>query len=352
MTSQDASSFTVRVMTFNVQQLYDMGPKTWWDQANRAARIPVALASVCCQDNNDNNDNNDNIDILILNECFNGYATTIICQQLSRWFPHQTPVIGKSSSSSSSKWKSTSGNYRHQYHCINGGVVILSRHAILEQRQYIYRHTHASTWDCWANKGIAYAKIAFVSQQQQQRQQQQQQHVVHIFGTHLQADEGHVPHAETHRVRMAQLQELRTYLTEELRLPRTERVILGGDLNVEYTNESFRRDLETTLHTTIHYTHQFPGSFSAPHNWMTRANARANRQDEQRNETLDYLLVPNDYAQPLGESATFTVVPLKATSSWYWSYLAKQWPQETKGYHCDLSDHYPVMASFEFPTNK
>jgi phospholipase C len=320
-------------MTYNIQQLYDMGPKTWWDQAQRAARIPVVLAATCQEKN---------IDILILNECFNGHAT-VICQQLKGYFPHQTNVIGKASSSSKEEgdWKSTTGNFRNHFFCINGGVVILSRHPIVEQRQYIYHHSHASTWDSWANKGICYAKIIMAGQ-----------NVVHILGTHLQADEGHVSHVETHKIRMAQLQELRTYLTDELQVPSSERVILGGDLNVEYTNASFLQDLETTLHTTVQYTHEIPGSFSACHNVMTKANARANHQDEQRNETLDYLLVPNDYAQPLRDTATFTVLPIKAPTSWYWNYLAKQFPHETSssGYYCDLSDHYPVMASFEFPT--
>jgi hypothetical protein len=96
------------------------------------------------------------------------------------------------------------------------------------------------------------------------------------------------------------------------------------------------KDLETALNTIMHYWHGVLGSFSACHYFMTEANARANHLDEQRNETLDYLLVPNDHV--LLKEATFVVVPFKAATSWYWSYLARQWPNETKGgYRCDFS---------------
>ncbi|CAB9523443.1 Sphingomyelinase C [Seminavis robusta] len=329
MSSSSSDSFTVKVMTFNIQQLYDMGPKTWWDQANRAARIPQAIEKMCTDDESQYPD------VLILNECFNSYAATI-AQQLQSLFPYQTPIIGKSDTHN---WKTTSGDFRNKYHMINGGVMILSRHKILEQHQYIYQTTHANTWDAWANKGICYAKIAVAGN-----------HSVHVLGTHLQADEGHVPHADTHQVRMAQLKEMRDYVTQELSLPTTERVILGGDLNVELTTEEFRHDLERTLQTTVHCDNPPPiGSFSTSHNMMTKANARANAQSEERNEVLDYLLIPSEYAQPLGDSAKFDVVPLKAAESWYWSYLDKHWP-EKQGMHNDLSDHYPVMATFRFST--
>ena len=219
---------------------------------------------------------------------------------------------------------------------INGGVTILSRHEIMEQRQYIYKATHPSTWDCWANKGIAYAKVNVKG------------HLVHVLGTHLQADEGHVPHPESHKIRMAQLREMRQFLLEDLKLPKTERVVIGGDLNVEYTTEAFRKDLESNLHTKICYEHKLPGSFSAPQNKMTIANARANRQPEDRNETLDYVLAPDEFA-PSVTVPIAVVVPLKAAESWYWSYLAQEWPAE-EGMTSDLSDHYPVMAAFEFET--
>lgn len=213
--------------------------------------------------------------------------------------------------------------------------MILSKHPILEQRQYIYKATHAKTWDCLSNKGICYAMINVHSQ-----------YPVHVLGTHLQADEGHVPHSDTHTVRMTQLQEVRHYLENELKLPKKERVIFGGDLNVEFTTDAYRKDLEETLATKLHYEHSLPGSYSAPHNWLAKANARANSQPEDRNETLDYVLVPGGYAQPT-KPALAKVVPLKANESWYWSYLATHWPDE-KGVHSDLSDHYPVMAEFEF----
>lgn len=312
-------------MTYNIQQLYNLGPKTWWDQGNRAARIPQAIKKFCAIENQCP-------DILVLNEAFNSYASKI-AQELQVIFPYQTPVVGKSRE----LWEKTTGTFRASYTVINGGVMVLSRHEILEQRQHIFHAAHPLTWDCWSNKGIAYAKIDIDG------------NIVHVVGSHLQADEGPVPHEATHRVRMEQIQELRQFIVDELGIPKDERVIVGGDMNVEYTTESFRKEFESVLSTTIFYDHKMPGSFSAPHNWMTRANARANKESESRNETLDYVVVPNDYAQPTNTPMA-QIIPFKSIEPFYWSYLAKHWPM-TKGLHSDLSDHYPVMATFTFATS-
>jgi len=340
-TKEDSSpTIKIKVMTYNLQQLYDMGPKTWWDQVNRAARIPHALKALF------SSSRDGTPDVLILNEAFNSYATQV-CMALKDVFPYQTPVIGKSTegwTSTTGKSLSRSSNWRQNV-TINGGVVILSRYEILEPRQYLYHAAHASTWDCWSNKGVAYAKV----QVPPDKNNSGGGGIVHVLGTHLQADEGHVPYDDTHQVRMEQLRELRTFVTVELQLPKTERVIIAGDLNVEYTTEAYRIDLETQLRATLRYEHTLPGSFSAPHNWMTRANARANQQSEDRNETLDYILVFQDYAQPKNGTGMVVVVPMKSAESWYWRYLAQQWPDKTDpGVHSDLSDHYPVLASFEF----
>jgi len=250
--------------------------------------------------------------------------------QLKDLFPYQTPVVGKSCSG----WKSTTGNFRSNMFVINGGVTILSRYEITEQRQHIYHAMHGSTWDSWANKGIAYARINVKGTS------------IHILGTHLQADEGHVPHSESHDIRMTQIREMKQFLHDDLKLSNTERVIVAGDLNVEYTTEAFRKDLESNVRTTIFYEHGMPGSFSPSHNRMAWANARANRQPEDRNETLDYILVPKDFAPPFRDPMA-VVVPLKSSDSWYWKYLAKEC-SEKKGMTSDLSDHYPVMATIEF----
>lgn len=269
-----------------------------------------------------------------MNEAFNSYSAAILLQ-LQDIFPYQTPVLGKSRAG----WNATTGSFGSNIYRINGGVVILSRHDIVDQRQYIYQATHPTTWDAWANKGAAYAKVMVNACKTKKV-------AVHVLGTHLQADEGHVPHTETHEVRMAQLREMRQFLQNDLQLPVTERVIIGGDLNVEYTTDAFRRDLETHLQTTIYYKHSMPGSFSAPSNNMTLANARANRQAEDRNETLDYVLVPAGYSEPVKEPLA-AVVPLKATEQWYWSYLAQE-KLSNEGMTSDLSDHFPVVATFEF----
>jgi phospholipase C len=339
-TVEEDTTFTLRVMTYNVQQLYNvLGPKTWWDQGQRAQHLPAALQHFC-------SDASQRPDVLILNEAFNSHATWA-ATQLHDLFPYQTPVLGTSTKG----WAATTGPFQSWGVAINGGVIILSRYEIVEQRQHIYSATHPSTWDRFAHKGIVYAKICVPHYDPTRNHPPEDTSTfVHIFGTHLQADEGHVPCEEAHLVRMEQLREIRNYIVQELQLqPSSERVIIGGDFNIEYTTEQFRKDLKRNLHVQIHYHHGMPGSFSAPHNWMTKANARANQQSEERNETLDYIVVPTDYIQPINQPQMH-VVPLKACESWYWWYFAYQWPQESqKGMTCDLSDHYPVMVTFQFP---
>ena len=256
--------------------------------------------------------------------------------ELQDIFPYQTPVLGQSRRG----WNATTGSFGSHVYRINGGVTILSRYGIVDQRQYVYQATHPSTWDAWANKGVAYAKIMVNSQQNNTKV------AVHVLGTHLQADEGHVPHTETHEVRMAQVREMRQFLQDDLKLPATERVIMGGDLNVEYTTDAFRVDLEKQLQTRLYYKHTTPGSYSTTSNTMALANARSNQQEEDRNETLDYLLVPTGYAVPVKDPVA-VVVPLKASEPWYWSYSAQEKLSEG-GMTSDLSDHFPVCATFEF----
>ncbi|HEV8693444.1 MAG TPA: hypothetical protein VGQ93_04540 [Lysobacter sp.] len=44
---------------------------------------------------------------------------------------------------------------------------------------------------------------------------------------------------------------------------------------------------------------------------------------------------------------------MQTNDSWYWCYLKGWWnlssgPYYHNGYYCDLSDHYPVVATFRY----
>ena len=51
-----------------------------------------------------------------------------------------------------------------------------------------------------------------------------------------------------------------------------------------------------------------------------------------------------------------SILKLKAKEPWYWSYLDGYWHLHEgivkhDGYYNDVSDHYPVVATFEFPVH-
>ena len=71
-------------------------------------------------------------------------------------------------------------------------------------------------------------------------------------------------------------------------------------------------------------------------------------------EHLDYVVLWRNHLQPKRPVLTKTV-PLKAEQKWYWRYLDRQWRLESgvntlDGFYDDISDHYPVVADFEFST--
>ena len=71
-------------------------------------------------------------------------------------------------------------------------------------------------------------------------------------------------------------------------------------------------------------------------------------------EHLDYVVLWRNHLQPKRPVLTKTV-PLKAAQKWYWRYLDRKGRLESgvntlDGFYDDISDHYPVVADFEFST--
>ncbi len=107
----------------------------------------------------------------------------------------------------------------------NGGVIIYSRWPIISEAEYRYNNcSNINAQDCFATKGIKYAKINKLGK------------TYHIFGTHMEAGGS----ALDIQIRTEQYGEIWNFI-DSLNLPNTEAVIIGGDLNtgpkdgVEYT---------------------------------------------------------------------------------------------------------------------
>ena len=136
-------------------------------------------------------------------------------------------------------------------------------------------------------------------------------------------------------------------------IPAGDPVIITGDLNVEYSKGNDVIAMLDASGTDLEYpANEGYRSFSAKTNWLTRANAYYNEFDLDYDDTLDYVLWRTDHLQP-STPAVQRVVKLKSSDSWYWYYLRGWWDLSSgwywhNGYYSDLSDHYPVAATFHY----
>lgn len=315
------------VMSYNIMQL----PVQDWDQASRRSRLPAAIRALPNKP-----------DVIVFQEVFTDEAYERLAS-LRDVYPYRTGNVGQVCSGGG--WNSTAGNCSNALTIIRGGVVVLSRWPIIEQHQYIYANSRSGSWDYQSNKGAAYVRVRKAGFD------------YHVAGTHLQASDTMViPDGKgdriDHAVRMAQLGEMRRWL-DGFGIPASDPVIIAGDLNVEWSKsddviamlDAARADLEYPASEAWR-------SFSARSNWLTRANAYSSGFDLDYDDTLDYVIWRHDHLQPV-QPAAQSVLRLKSAQSWYWWYLRGNWklPSGThwhNGWYSDLSDHYPVLATFRY----
>ncbi|WP_105168874.1 sphingomyelin phosphodiesterase [Pseudoalteromonas sp. T1lg23B] len=311
---------SLKVMAYNIMQLNVQD----WDQANRAERLPAVLTAM-----------SDSPDVILVSEVFSSDAEQALAR-LANLYPYQTPNVGQDCSGSG--WDSLTGNCSNSPFVIRGGVVILSKYPIITQKAHVFNHSLSGSWDYLANKGFAYVAIAKDGQR------------YHLVGTHLQATHDGDTEQE-HRVRMAQLDEIQTFIKAE-NIPADEAVIIGGDMNVEWSKQQEVADMLETARAELHFQTPLVGSYSAKHNWFTKANAYYFDYSLDYNDTLDYVFWHRDHKQPTNTPSMKVRYP-KANKNWYWSYLRGNWNLSDgryyhDGYYNELSDHYPVQVNLEF----
>jgi phospholipase C len=308
-----------QVMAYNVQMLPNIATTFIgdWDDASRLARIPTAILNMNTQP-----------DAIIFSEAFTDTAYDTLKSELGDIYPFATPVIGKTCSGGG--WNGAAGgNCSSSPFVVRGGVFIVSKWPIEAKYQYVYSASQSGTSDYNSNKGAAYAVI------------NKGGFNYHIFGTHLQADEKDFN--VSHNTRMSQLSELKNWINGH-GISNNEPVIIGGDLNVEYSKASHVNSMLSNSASSLSYTPSGVGSFSAADNMMARANAYYYEYDQNYNDTLDYIITSNSYLQP-SVPAAMSVIRLKGADSWYWSYMTNL---VASGLHNDLADHYPVIADFKY----
>ncbi|QYK05389.1 sphingomyelin phosphodiesterase [Shewanella zhangzhouensis] len=311
---------SLKVMAYNIMQLNVQD----WDQVNRAARLPAVLTQL-----------SDQPDVILVSEAFNDEAETAL-SSLAGLYPYQTANVGENCSGTG--WDALTGNCSNSPMVVRGGVVILSKYPILTRKAHVFNHSLQGSWDYYANKGFAYVAIEKNGER------------FHLIGTHLQATHDDDT-AQEHQVRLGQLGEIQAFIEAE-QIPATEAVIIGGDMNVEWSKQLEVADMLATVNAGLNFTTPGTGSFSARDNWFTKANAYYFDYSLDYNDTLDYVFWHQDHKQPVNNPEMSVRYP-KAEISWYWWYLKGYWNLSSgryyhNGYYNELSDHYPVQVSLQF----
>ena len=244
-------------------------------------------------------------DIVVLQEAFSDSHRQDIRESIESRYPHRSRILGRDSGLEQ-----------------DGGVIVFSKYPIERQMELIYED--CASWDCKADKGILYTRISIGGKP------------LHLLATHLQAGSA----ADRHSIRLKQLGVIKS-LIEVMEIPKTQPLLLAGDLNVDRCHRSRHRQLLDSLNmgdpslgslvdaTTI--------SVSDP-------------------SYLDYVLYSNRHLIPRTSSVRSIDVEYHGSvPAWVKRPPWRPWIHREGPWY--LSDHLPILATFSFsgwealPTN-
>ncbi|RAS66799.1 sphingomyelin phosphodiesterase [Lentzea atacamensis] len=245
-------------------------------------------------------------DVVVLQEAFDNAASDRLLANLRDTYPHQTPVLGRSTAG----WDVTSGAYSSSTP-EDGGVAVLSRWPITTRVQHVYRDACGADW--FSNKGFAYVRIEAPAGP------------MHVIGTHMQAEDSTCTSAPA-GYRTKQRAEIKAFLAARS-IPASEPVYVAGDLNVVMASDEFPRMVAELGAST-------PEVTGHPFSWDCADNSVCRDQygPEYASEHLDYVLTIQG---PVLRNET------RRAKSPQWSI----WSWGRKYTYTDFSDHYPVFAS-------
>ncbi|MFF8812191.1 sphingomyelin phosphodiesterase [Streptomyces pactum] len=268
-----------------------------WGQDHRAKAIPAAGFF-------------QGHDVVVLQEAFDNSSSDSLKANAAAGYPHQTPVMGRSTSG----WDATGGAYS-ALTPEDGGVTVLSKWPIVRKEQVVYRDACGA--DRFSNKGFVYAVLDVNGTR------------VHVVGTHAQSTDPGCAAGEAAQVRSRQFRQLDAFLDAKA-LPAGEQVIVAGDLNVDGHSPEYASMLaDAGLQDAPRTGH--PYSFDTQDNSIA-----AERYPDDPREDLDHVLHRQGHVRPEGwrnEVVKETSAPW-TVSSWGTRYT-----------YTNLSDHYPVIGS-------
>lgn len=298
-----------------------MAPLRFTSQKERMARIPAALIAQF-----------PDADAVVIQESMVPAQHEILRKGLSAVFPYETePITGSLA----------------EGQLVRGGIVIFSRYPIMEQSQHPFGDDCCVGNDCMSAKGFTYAKIDKFGVP------------FHVVGTHFQAWASE----ESRVIRQQQAFSIGSWLRD-----RTfdGPVLVCGDLNVDRYSEqahmqtlldAMRCDYDTVPLDSYPFTvdpetnvlvgndedaayscDEYPGGCYEEYLESGRCPCAT---QEWLDYTLYYLGVPSQFRPTHSE---MRAVALKTAP------FDGHINMKTVWRHGDLSDHYPVVGTFEYDT--
>ncbi|MEY9940011.1 sphingomyelin phosphodiesterase [Streptacidiphilus sp. MAP5-3] len=316
-TSSTSSSTgsTLSVFAWNVDLATSVVDST--ENENAAGRTPTIASIVRKHD----------ADVVVLDELFNDSSTTTLENDLADLYPYHTPVVGADCSGSG--WNGVSGNCSNSPFVINGGTMIFSKYPIDAQYAHVFSNSTSGTWDYNANKGAALAEIDKNGTE------------TWVVGTHLQADQSGTSTDTTQATRLAQLGEIQSWVNGIVGT--SAPVLIGGDLNVEYSHGASRGDYANaenavggvlgTPATDPSQLWTMDCTVSAWCQYM--AGVESFPVDYQ--DSLDYIGYLDAPGRPTPVSLPSVATDFDPQAGWTQGQLDTNAP----------SDHYPVQATFQ-----
>ena len=301
--ARDPGSGGLNVLAYNI---YMRPSKTFND--GQSLRVPRIAEEI----------KRDYYDVIVFNEAFDDHLRAELRKNLASVYAYNAKVP-------------ETGNPLRQ----DGSVKILSRWPIMngngkgQQRVFGLPCLGA---DCLADKGVVYVKIVKAGVP------------YHIFGTHLQADENPAMYGgklvTSRDVRRSQLNAIRKFINE-MSIPKTEAVIITGDLNINrYANPPDEyNEMLKILNAAHPKIEGYPYSFDGRLNYLARSDGKQ--------YLWDYVLYLGDHKQPMqhpgvGMAASNRVMFYRTDKPW-----RKMIPQ-LSWFIWDISDHFPVFGQFQF----
>lgn len=249
-------------------------------QSRRAELLPAQLKGYDC---------------IVFSEAFDGAVRKKLLAGLRADYPHATRILDPK---------------LRGFKIENGGVIILSRHPIEAEDQKGFPVSAGS--DKLAAKGVLYARIKKAGRR------------YHVFGSHTNAEKSKAA------VRAKQFAVIKAFIDSK-KIPRTEAVIIAGDLNVDMVGSKAEY---AAMLKALNASHPRPTGHRFT--FDPKINKVA---DAGPSEYLDYVLFSNAHLRP---TTSFNEVRMiRAASEW------KSFPTDKAKW--DLSDHFAVFGRFVFP---